>query len=179
MKTLTSRFVLLLATAAVLPLLAYGAVSIYSLQRGTRQSVIDGNLNVARRASAEIAHYVSTNAEILQALASDLRNTELQTWQQDRILKNYVIQFPEFREITLFDPAGHVIATSRVGQPSLAFSEPRGKQLNGVWMSPITVDDDLLPTTVFTIQLEDLGHPAGWLMGEFSLEEMWRMVDQI
>ena len=46
-------------------------------------------------------------------------------------------------------------------------------------MSPIRVDDDLLPTSIFAIRLTRLNQPAGWLAGEFSLEEMWRMVDQI
>ena len=46
-------------------------------------------------------------------------------------------------------------------------------------MSPIRVDDDLLPTTTFAIHLTRLNQPSGWLVGEFSLEEMWRMVDQI
>ena len=46
-------------------------------------------------------------------------------------------------------------------------------------MSPIRVDEDLLPTTVFAVPLTRLGQPAGWLVGEFSLEEMWRMVDDI
>ena len=45
-------------------------------------------------------------------------------------------------------------------------------------MSPIRVDEDLLPTTVFAIHLTRLNQPAGWLVGEFSLEEMWRMVDR-
>ena len=46
-------------------------------------------------------------------------------------------------------------------------------------MSPIRVDEDLLPTSVFAIHLTRLNQPAGWLVGEFSLEEMWRMVDRI
>jgi two-component system NtrC family sensor kinase len=46
-------------------------------------------------------------------------------------------------------------------------------------MSPIRVDQDLLPTTTFAIHLMRLNQPAGWLVGEFNLEEMWRMVDQI
>ena len=48
MKRITSRFVLLLAVAGILPLLVYGAVSIYSLRDATRRSVITGNENVAR-----------------------------------------------------------------------------------------------------------------------------------
>ena len=32
---------------------------------------------------------------------------------------------------------------------------------------------------MFAIHLTRLNQPAGWLVGEFSLEEMWRMVDRI
>ena len=46
-------------------------------------------------------------------------------------------------------------------------------------MSRIRVDDDLLPTANFALQLTRLNQPSGWLVGEFSLEEMWRMVDRI
>ena len=103
---LTARFAMLLAAAGILPLLAYGAVSIFSLRTGTRQSVVTGNLNVARRAAEQIELYVDTNVKILQTLAADLEDTSLEPWQQDRILKNYVLDFPEFREITLFDATG-------------------------------------------------------------------------
>ncbi len=48
LKRITSRFVLLLAAAGILPLLVYGAVSIYSLRDATRRSVITGNENVAQ-----------------------------------------------------------------------------------------------------------------------------------
>ena len=46
-------------------------------------------------------------------------------------------------------------------------------------MSPIRVDEDLLPTTTFALHLTRLNQGSGWLVGEFSLEEMWRMVDRI
>src|SRR2546422_472117 len=115
-RHISPRFALLLAVSAVVPLLVYGFVSILSLQRGTRDSIVSGNLNVATRAAEEIRRYVSTNAELLKALAADLQNTGLQQWQQDRILKNYILQFREFRELTLFDEAG-AVASSRVGPP--------------------------------------------------------------
>ena len=178
-RRISTRFALLLALAAVVPLIAFGIVSILSLQRGTRQSVINGNENVAIRAAEEIRRYVLTNTELLKALAADLQNTGLQTWQQDRILKNYVLQFREFREITLFDERGATIASSRVGKPRIAPPSEPQLSIDGVAMSPIKVDEDLLPTSVFAIHLKRLNQPAGWLAGEFSLEEMWRMVDQI
>jgi two-component system NtrC family sensor kinase len=178
-KHIAVRFALLVAVAALLPLVAYGAISLLSLQRGTRESVIAGNQNVATRAAEEIRRYVVTNAELLKALAANLQDTGLTQRQQDQILKNYVLQFREFREITLFDEQGELVASSRIGKPRVVIPKDAQLMINGVAMSPIRVDEDLLPTSVFAIRLTHLNQPSGWLAGEFSLEEMWRMVDQI
>lgn len=178
-RHISTRFALLLAVAAVIPLVVYGAVSIFTLQRGTRSTVVSGNENVATRAADEIRRYITGNAELLKALAADLQNTGLEQWQQDRILKNYVLQFREFRELTLFNEDGTVVATSRVGKPRVGIPRDILSRFDGVTMSPIRVDEDLLPTTTFGIRLMRLDQPAGWLVGEFSLEQMWRMVDQI
>src|SRR5437879_7295287 len=150
-RHISTRFALLLAVSAVVPLLVHGFVSILSLQRGTRESIVSGNLNVATRAAEEIRRYITTNAELMKALAADLQNTGLQQWQQDRILKNYVLQFREYREITLFDEAGTVIASSRVGPPRAQIPKSTPLMLSGVAMSPMRVDDDLLPTATFAI----------------------------
>ncbi|MDO8793800.1 MAG: hypothetical protein Q7J25_04180, partial [Vicinamibacterales bacterium] len=147
-----------------------------SLERGTRQTVIQGNLNVATRAAEEIRRYVATNADLLKALSADLQDTGLSQSQQDRVLKNYSLQVHEFREITLFDESGQTIATSRVGKPRVQIPTVDQLTVNGVMMSPIRVDEDLLPTTTFALRLTRLNQPSGWLVGEFSLEEMWRMV---
>jgi signal transduction histidine kinase len=178
-RHIATRFALILAVAAVLPLVAYGIASIWSLERGTRATVVTGNLNVAVRAADEIRRYIITNAEILKTLAADLQDTGLQPWQQDRILKNYVLQFREFHEITLFDEGGAPIATSRVGRPRVAILEHPAVTIGGVAMSPMRVDEDLLPTSTFAIHLMRLNQPAGWLVAELSLEQMWRMVDEI
>src|SRR5437879_13314611 len=83
-RHISVRFALLLALAAVAPLVAYGVVSILSLQRGTRQEVVQGNENVATRAAEEIRRYVTTNAELLKALAANLQDPSLTPAQQDR-----------------------------------------------------------------------------------------------
>ena len=178
-RRIAVRFALLLALAAIVPLIAYGVVSIWSLQRGTRESIVTGNQNVATRAAEEIRRYVVTNAELLKALAADLQDTGLSVSQQDQILKNYVLQFHEFRELTLFDERGAMIATSRVGAPRVAIPKAATLDIDGVRMTPIRVDEDLLPTAVFGIHLLKLNQPSGWLAGEINLEEMWRMVDRI
>ena len=178
-RHIAARFALLLALAAVVPLVAYGAVSILSLQSGTRQEVIQGNQNVATRAAEEIRRYVTTNAELLKALAADLQDTGLTQMQQDHIVKNYVLQIREFREISLFDERGGVVATSRIGKPRVEIPKDAPVLVDNVSMSAIRVDEDLLPTTLFAIHMTKLGEPSGWLVGQFSLEEMWRTVDRI
>jgi signal transduction histidine kinase len=178
-RRIATRFALLVGVAAVVPLLGYGAVSLLSLQRGTRDSIITGNANVATRAAEEIRRYIVSNAALLKALSADLQNTGLDKRQQDQILKNYVLEFREFREITLFDESATPLVSSRVGKPRIAIPKDTLPVVEGVRMSPIRVDEDQLPTSLFVVRLTRLNQPAGWLAGEFSLEEMWRMVDRI
>jgi signal transduction histidine kinase len=178
MRKITTRFVLLVATAAILPLVVYGMVSINSLRQGTEQSVHSGNASVARRAAEQIQQYIDNNIKVLQSVAAELEDTRLQPWQQDRVMKNYVLKFPEFREITLFDAAGAPTATSRLGQTTLSVPAEAAAGISP-YLAPVTIDDDLLPKTSIAIRVLQLGQPAGWLIADLSLEELWRMVDRI
>jgi hypothetical protein len=175
---ITTRFVLLLAIAAVVPLLAYGAVSVWSLQQGTSETVIEGNTNVARQAAENIELYLDSSVKILKAVAADLQTTDLEKWQQDRILKNFALQFPEFAELTLLDEAGLPVVTSKVGAATVSVPDSNNLMFKGAYMSPFSVDDDLLPTADLAVRREGSGG-GGWLVGRVSLEELWRMVDRI
>jgi signal transduction histidine kinase len=177
-KKISTRFALLMAAAAVVPLLAYGAISIVSVRGGAQQAVILGNLNVARRTAEQIELYVTSSVKILKAVAADLQHTGLEQWQQDRILKNFVLQFPEFTEMTLLSDDGQTIATSRLGRATVGVPGSEGAVIEGVLMSRFAVDDDLLPSAVAAVRLSDAS-ASGWLVGRLSLEEMWRMVDRI
>src|SRR5688572_9675879 len=167
-----------MAAAAVLPLLAYGAISIVSVRGGASQAVVLGNLNVALRTAEQIELYVRSSVKIVKAVAADLQHTGLQRWQQDRILKNFVLEFPEFTELTLLDDDGRTIATSRLGSAEVGVPGSDGVTIDGVLMSHFSVDDDLLPTAVVAVSLSGSAS-GGWLVGRLSLEEMWRMVDRI
>ncbi len=179
MSTLRVRFAAMLATAAVVPLLTYGVVSVYSLRESTRRTVTEGNLNVARQVGEQVRRYISTNLQILDALAADLDGTGLDAAQQDRILKNYVLRFPEFRELTAFDAAGRPVATSRIGAPAVSIPGDAAAEVYGVRMSPVYVDNDLLPTALVAAPIGRAGREAGWLVGEFSIEELWRLTGRI
>jgi signal transduction histidine kinase len=177
-KKISTRFALLMAAAAVVPLLGYGAVSIFSLRTGAQQAVIEGNLNVARRAAEQIEQYVSGSVKILKAVAADLQQTGLERWQQDRILKNFVLEFPEYRELTLLNESGQPMVSSSLGQPTVNVPGSEGVNIEGALMSRFSVDNELLPTAVVAVRLND-AQGGGWLVGRMNLEEMWRMVDRI
>jgi signal transduction histidine kinase len=179
LRKITHRFALLLAAAAVFPLLAYGAVSIYSLQRGTRTTVVEGNLNVARRAAEQIQLYLSSSLRILKAVAADLEHTGLARWQQDRILKNFVLEFREFTELTLLDEAGAPVVSSRAGRATVSIPASDSSNIEGALVSRFSVDNDLLPTAVVAVRLGGSQAGGGWLVGRLNLEELWRMVDRI
>ena len=142
MRTITTRFVMLVATAAVAPLVLYGAVSVYSLRDGTQRSVIDGNQNVAARAAEQIEQYMGHHVSVLRSIANNLSDTQLEPWQQNVILTNQVLDFEEFHELTLFDLEGTTIVTSRLGGPTVR--APRGIPTEP-FISPVTFDDDFLP----------------------------------
>ena len=179
MRRITSRFVMLIATAAVAPLVAYGAVSIYQLRSGTEQSVGDGNQRVARQVSEQIRQYIAHNERVLKSAGIELRMTGLEEWQRARILKDYVIDFPEFREISMFDQGGRVLATSRFGAPRVSLPDSASIGADGVYVAPIKMDDDALPTTTIAVRVTPADEEAAWIVAEISLEELWRMVDRI
>ena len=168
----------MMAAAAVVPLLAYGAVSIISVRGGTQQAVIKGNQDVATRAGEQIELYVLSSIRILNAVAQDMQRTNLHEWQQRRILGNFVSEFGEFKELTLLDEDGNPIASSHVDVPDAHVPGGDGLKIGNALISRFSIDDDLLPAAVVAIPLPQ-GMKGGWLVGRLQLEELWRMVNSI
>lgn len=179
MTRITSRFVLLIASAAVAPLVLYGLVSVGYLRNGTQESVTKGNLQVAGQVAERIRLYFDNNIRVLRSVGTELLNTHLQDWQRERILRNHVLDFPEFREVSLFDPGGRLLATSRLVRSQITQPDPANVPESGVYIAPLQLDQDVLPTTVISVRLSSREQEAAWLVAEISLEELWRAVDRI
>src|SRR5690606_24095332 len=109
------------------------------------------------------------------AAAANLQGTNLQPWQQEAILQNYLRDVPEFRELALFDADGRVLASSRLTGTTLA--PLRGTPAGEIAFQPVDVDDDLLPRTQVTLRLRD--EHVAYLVAELRLETIWRIVDEI
>jgi signal transduction histidine kinase len=179
MKSITSRFVMLIATAAIAPLVTYGFVSMIQLRSGTEQSVTEGNRRVAQQVAGQIQQYISSNERVLRSLALELHTAGLQPWQRSRILKDHVLDFPEFREISMFDGADHPLGTSRFTAPTVSVPKAAKASATGVYIAPLKEDNDGLPSTTIAVRVTLSGAEQGWVVGEIALEELWRMVDRI
>jgi signal transduction histidine kinase len=179
MRRITSRFVLLIASAAIAPLIAYGFVSLIGLRTGTEESVSAGNARVAQQVSARISQYIEHNIRVLRSIGLALRGTDLQQWQQTRVLKDYVLDFPEFREISFFGGGGRVLATSKVGGATLSIPETASFGDDGVYIAPLQTDEDGLPQTTLAVRVTPGGQETAWIVAEIALEELWRTVDRI
>ena len=182
MNSITGRFVLLIATAAVLPLVVYGLVSVSSLRTGTEQSVGAGNQAVAQQIAYRIELYFNNNVRVLASIATQIRGTQLERWQQERILRNHVLDFREFREISVFDGGGHILATSRIAASTLTIpssATSSGTEKSAFYVETPHIDADGLPTTTIAVSLAGGGEDPGWIVAEMSLEELWRTVDSI
>ena len=77
MRRITSRFVLLIATAAVLPLVIFGSrVDQARCEAGPRRPFATVTRKVAKQASEQIAMYMRHNIRVLQSVGTNLRRGE-------------------------------------------------------------------------------------------------------
>ena len=67
----------------------------------------------------------------------------------------------------------------RPARPPPDGARSRSVAADGVDIAPLKLDDDLLPTTTIAVRLGRCRQEMGWIVGEISLEELWRMVDRI
>src|SRR3954468_18899128 len=169
MRRITGRFVLLIATAAVLPLLVYGLVSVSNLTWGTERSVSLGNQAVAQQIAAQIKLYFDDSHRVLASIGTQIRSTQLEHWQQEQILRNHVLDFPEFREIAVFDAGGRLIASSRVGASTLKIPDAAETAMSTgspFYVATPYLDTDALPTTTMAIPLVGGTDQAGLVLAE-------------
>lgn len=175
MIPITRRMTLLVTTAALVPLLVYGAVAWRTVGQATQASVATSNEALVGRGAEAVSLFLDASRRLLLAAAANLQGTNLEGWQQARILQTYVNDVPEFRELALFDAQGKLVASSRLTGATL--QPRRDTPLGEIAIQPVEVDDDLLPRTQVTLRLRD--ERLAYLVAEIRLETIWRVVDGI
>jgi signal transduction histidine kinase len=182
MKRISTKLVILLVSAALIPLVLFGIISIMASRAANYRSVSEGNLNVAKRAADQIELYVQNGIQILKGIAENVSRTRLEPWQKETIIKNYVINFGQFHEIYLTDRRGIQVATTdlaaeltdRSKDPAVT-TAVKGE----VYCSEVYISDQLVPMMTISLPIFRLDEVDGTVVGIIDLVDMWNLVDSI
>jgi signal transduction histidine kinase len=176
------RLVILLILSALLPLGLFGIISILRARDTNYRTVIQGNMNGAVRASQEIELYVKNAISILQGISNNINRIYLEPWQKEAILKNYVINFEEFRKIYITDRSGKILITT---EPTKEIKDERERKgiefgLKGKrYLSEVYISDNLIPNMIISLPIIRLKEIDGVIVSEINLRHMWDLVDSI
>ena len=181
-RKISTKLTITLVLAALLPMMLFGVISIFSSRQAHFKTVSEGNLNVAKRAAEQIELYVSNATLILQALADNINRMNLSELQKERIIKNYVMSFDEFHSIYVTDALGREVVTTDLGgklqdrSHNPAFKEAiKGK----IYISEVFISENLAPAMNIALPVIRLNRIEGVISGEIDLINMWNLVDSI
>jgi signal transduction histidine kinase len=182
MKRLSYKFIRLLLIAALIPIVIFGAISIYSSRKVAYERVAQGNQNVARRAASEIEIYLNNSVDTMKTLADNLSNVNLNSAQKERIIKNYVIDYGRLEEILLIDQrTGETISSRPENDFQEMFNSDEFKIPMGgkIYFSDVFISSSLAPMMKISVPVLHLNKVVGALIGNFNLIDMWKLVDSI
>lgn len=182
MNRISIKLAILLIVSSLIPMLIYGITSIATSMKANYSTTIAGNLSTVRRAAEQIDQYISNSTSILKALSENISKADLKPWQIERMLKNYLLEFDRFKEISLFSLNGRAIATSRfdMKEVSEVGHEARDTILKeGIYRSEVFISEELLPIMIIGLPVKRVGEIDGYMVARLNLVDIWDLVDGI
>jgi len=163
-----------------IPLLLTGQILIDTAQSAIRQTILERNLEFARRSAGMIAATLGKAREILRFTAQIPDLTNLGRMDQDLMINNMVAQFAVFKRLSIIDRDGRVISSTAFGNlgfdpasngllPSILQNQPYNSE---VYLSP-----EYLPTMEIAEPILFHDEVIGALCGEVDLKAIWDVVD--
>lgn len=138
---------------------------------------------VAIETAEQIELYVDNTLDILQGIANNINRIYLNNWQKEIVIRNYVINFAEFRKICVVDRNGKEIATSSLDEKLLDRSNEEffkeAVQQGKPYFSEVFISDNLVPSMIIAIPIKGVNIVDGVVVGEIDLSAMWNLVDRI
>lgn len=182
MRKISTKLILLLIAASLVPLLTYGTLSLMTSRKTASNLASERNMKVAQRAAEEISLYLDNNMRILKSIAATISRTPLQPRQIKAILRNTILEFKEYQIIHLIDPNGKVIVSSSIKSNFIAptdesFREALEKKIP--YRSQVFITDELIPTISLGFPMTKMDKLDGMILGVVNLLDVWRIVSQI
>ncbi|MBF0170584.1 MAG: sensor histidine kinase [Nitrospinae bacterium] len=171
---------LIIATVASLSLLS---IAVYQYEReGTMQAARTHDL-VSQRMAREMGLFFEQAHIQLKITAAYIKVTKPNHGQLTAALNSFAIQARHFIDITLYDERHRPLNSSSV-EPT-AMTSLREEAISAAvdrgqaWVSPVTLDEGLVPVLYMSVPLERLSTPFAGLTASLSLRQLWWWLDQI
>ncbi len=183
-RSIAYKLVLFLLLAAILPLALYGMISLWQARATAKSAVVVGNHRIAERAADQINQYVVKTLGGARLVGEDINHPDLKDWQRQRTLRTVVLEFPEYRELTIFNVDGSVESSSAVGKARLASNRRIAEAIAATrrgqsYFSDVFITDELTPAIVAAFPMEQLGEVVNVIAVELDLLHMWRLVGKV
>jgi signal transduction histidine kinase len=163
-----------------IPLLITGRVLTNTAQTAIEQTILERNLEFARRSAGTITATLGKAREILRFTAQIPDLTRMERIGQDLMINSMVAQFAIFKRLSIIDRDGQVISSTAFGNlglnlgsngllPTILQNQPYNSE---VYLSP-----EKLPTMEIAEPIVFRDEVIGALWGEVDLKAIWDVVD--
>jgi signal transduction histidine kinase len=163
-----------------IPLLITGRVLTNTAQTAIEQTILERNLEFARRSAGTITATLGKAREILRFTAQIPDLTRMGRMGQDLMINNMVAQFAIFKRLSIIDRDGQVISSTAFGNLGVNLGSngllPTILQ-NLPYHSEVYLSPEKLPTMEIAEPIVFRDEVIGALWGEVDLKAIWDVVD--
>jgi len=178
-KGLWPRLLVSHITLATIPVLIVGLLLLATARRSIEDTVADGNLEVARRASNEIRLYIEQARRVIDLAADNMDMIDATDAVYQKLIDNLVIREEYLSELAVLDLAGRELLTTRLEGPLATRADLELPTEEASTISPVFISGDGLPAVTITVPVRRLNEHRGYLTAQVNLKDMWDLVDNI
>lgn len=163
-----------------IPLLITGQILIHTAQKAIRETILDRNLQLARRSSSLISATVGRARDILRINAQSPAFFTNDRIGQELVINKIVREFPIFKKISLLDTLGRVSRSTAFGASN---HHTTGEHVlktiktNKSYTSPVYISSEKLPLMDIAEPVVVFDEVNAYLLAEVDLKEIWALVD--
>lgn len=166
-------------TLATIPVLIVGLLLLATARRSIEDTVAEGNLEVARRASNEIRLYIEQARRVIDLAADNMDMIDATDAEYQKLVDNLVIRQDFLSELAVLDLAGRELLTTRLEGPLATRTDLDLPVDEATAISPVFISGDGLPAVTITVPVRRLDEHRGYLTAQVNLKDMWDLVDNI
>lgn len=164
---------------ATIPVLIVGLLLLATVRRSIEDTVAEGNLEVARRASNEIRLYIEQAQRVIDLAADNMDMIDATDAVYQQLIDNLVIGQDFLSELAVLELSGSERLTTRLEGPLRPRPDLALPPDDGNTISPVFIAGDGLPAVTITVPVRRLDEHTGYLAARVNLKDMWDLVDNI